>query len=142
MGAEPYQTIIFLLISIILCNNNLFQLLDFTYHMRHLLPKFSFIWDAFPLIDLYLNFEIPSLKNQVHRTQGHITRSEIPARMPLPRLYCLAPSWMQGAAASRSGRKFLSEGKYNQGWFKRESIILQKEDRLSFVPTLIIFTFA
>ena len=45
---------------------------------------------------------------------------------------------MQGAAASRSGRKFQSEGKYNQGWFKRESIFLQKEDRLSFVPTLII----
>ena len=58
--------------------------------------------------------------------------------MPLPRLYRLATSWMQGAAASRSGRKFLSEGKYNQGWFKRESIFLQKEDRLSFVPILII----
>ena len=74
--------------------------------------------------------------------QGHITRSEIPARMPLPRLYRLASSWMQGAAASRSGRKFLSKGKYIQGWFKRESIFLKKEDRLSFVPTLIIFTFA
>ena len=45
---------------------------------------------------------------------------------------------MQGTADSRSSRKFLSEAKYNQGWYKRESIFLQKEDRLSFVPTLII----
>ena len=70
--------------------------------------------------------------------QGHITRSEIPARLPLPRLYNIDTSWMQGTADSSSSRKFFSDVNYNQGWYKRESIFLQKEDRLSFVPTLII----
>ena len=59
--------------------------------------------------------------------QGHITRSEIPARLPLPRLYDIATSWMQGTADSRSSRKFLCQAKYNQGWYKREPIFLQKE---------------
>ena len=70
--------------------------------------------------------------------QGHITRSVLPARMALPRFYRLASSWMQGTADSRSGRKFFSDVNYNQGWYKRESIFLQNEDRLFFVPTLII----
>ena len=54
--------------------------------------------------------------------QGHITRSVLPARMPLPRFYRLASSWMQGTADSRSSRKFLCDTNYNQGWYKRESI--------------------
>ena len=33
--------------------------------------------------------------------QGHITRSEIPARLPLPRLYDIATSLMQGTADVR-----------------------------------------
>ena len=33
--------------------------------------------------------------------QCHITRSEIPARLPLPRLYDIATSWMQGTADVR-----------------------------------------
>ena len=45
---------------------------------------------------------------------------------------------MQETADSRSSRKFFCDANYNQGWYKRESIFLQKEDRLSFVPTLII----
>ena len=49
--------------------------------------------------------------------------SVLPARMPLPRFHRLATSWMQGTADSRSSRKFLSEAKYNQGWYKRESIL-------------------
>ena len=32
------------------------------------------------------------------KRQCHTTRSEIPARLPLPRLYDIAPSWMQETA--------------------------------------------
>ena len=45
---------------------------------------------------------------------------------------------MQETADSRSGRKFLCDVNYNQGWYKRESIFLQKKVSLSFVPSLII----
>ena len=60
-------------------------------------------------------------KKEVSLVQGHITRSVLPARMPLPRFYRLASSWMQGTADSRSSRKFLCDTNYNQGWFKRET---------------------
>ena len=45
---------------------------------------------------------------------------------------------MQETADSLSSRKFFCDAKYNEGWYKSESIFLQKKDRLSFVPTLII----
>ena len=63
----------------------------------------------------------------MHRIQGYITR------LVLPLLLSIDISWMQGSADSRSSQKFLSEAKYNQGWYKRESIFLQKKDRLSFL---------
>ena len=71
--------------------------------------------------------------------QGHITRSVLPVRMPLPRFYRLASSWMQETADSRSSRKFLCDTNYNQGWYKRESIFLQKRfqlERESAVPCI------
>ena len=45
---------------------------------------------------------------------------------------------MQETADSLSSRKFFCDAKYNEGWYKSESIFLQKKDRLSFVPTFII----
>ena len=45
---------------------------------------------------------------------------------------------MQETADSLSSRKFFSDAQYNEGWYKSESIFLQKKDRLSFVPTFII----
>ena len=65
----------------------------------------------------FLNFTIDVINNK-----AHITRSEIPARLPLPRLYNFDTSWMQETADSSSGRKFFSDVNYNQGWYKRESI--------------------